>query len=483
MSITKRIIGGTSVITLGGISARLITFITLPILTQLLGPEPYGALALVSTGVSLGAVIAMLGIDMAYARFYLQEASDLREDVELFCWRFSAVGAAIIAVLQATIWYFIGDRWAPNDHKVIALYSFFALSLTVAVAMATTRARLSGKYLKIAISFFVSAAVGASISVLLASIWRQNISVLLIGAMSSLLITLLTIGVPKPKFFIKKSKLNVSKKLEVIKLGLAGSITAPMYWLISSSDKWFIAEYFDRTQVGIYSVAVSVAVVGLMLNSSLTLTWFPEASKLYANRLDAAVPALARLWERLIVLLALVWVFITAVGSEVLTLLTTREFHSGSMIIPWIAGGVFFYGLAGMSNTAFFLKNRMQIVAIVWIFGAVLNLLLNFWLVSSYGFYGAAISQAMSFFAIALWLLGLSNRTMALPINWLKLGSCLFFALCAGIGMKSPWFVNPMISLLAKAPFLAVTYVLVILFIAPDWCRKATNFAIPLFRS
>src|SRR5664280_3078390 len=95
--------------------------------------------------------------------------------------------------------------------------------------------------------------------------------------------------------------------MELLKMGLPGIVTAPMYWLVSSSDRWFLQHYCGTESVGIYSIGYSIAIAGTMVNSAVMSVWLPEASREYEQNQDRAKASLGRLMSRLITLMAVIW--------------------------------------------------------------------------------------------------------------------------------------------------------------------------------
>jgi len=471
MSLAKQVIGGTGAITVAGGAARLLSFLTVPILTPLLGPAPYGAVALVGTVVALASVLALLGIDMAYARFYLQEEESLRPAVERFCWRFAAIGTIIIGLLAAGGWYWLGAR-VLDEHRGIAVYSLLAIGLSAVVCMTTTRVRLAGNYRRIAVAIFVASLASTAISISLAYLWRTDVWVLLFGTIAASVTTLLILGLPPSSVLLQPSHLPTSTKRAVVSLGVAGSVTAPMYWVISSSDRWFLVHYVDAVEVGVYAVAASVAILGLMLNSSLTLIWFPEASRVYGKQGAEALPALGQLWARLVGGMAIVWLAVAAAGGDVLRLLAAPAFHSGAQYIPWLAGGVFFYGLASLANTALFLIARMRFAAYMWAVGAVLSVGLNIVLIPYLGALGAAIVQCTSYGLIALAVFAVSQHLLPLPIPLFRLGIVLVLTVGAGVVMAPAWGAYPVSSLALKFPLGLLVAGIAFRILAPDWYER-----------
>jgi O-antigen/teichoic acid export membrane protein len=471
MTLAKQVVGGTSVIALAGMAARLLSFLTVPILSPILGPDSYGAAALVGTVVSFGSILALLGIDTAYARDYLLQDPARRPDIERFCWRFSAVGALLSAFLAGSGWLLLGDRWLA-EHRLIAVYSCAAIVMSATASMATTRIRLSGNYFRLALALFASAVGSASICLAIALWWRPDAWALLFGTLAGSLTTLVTLGTPRGGALLRPSRLARSDRLAIVSLGLATSVTAPLYWLISSADRWFIAAYSDVGEAGIYSMAASIALLGQMLNSSITLTWFPEASRAYGEQGTTALAAVGSMWARLVVGLAVAWVAVSAAGGDLLRLLAAPAFHRGAQFIPWLAGGVFCYGLAGLANTSLFLAGRMRFAAYAWLSGGLLCLALNYLLVPWLGAYGAAMAQCLSFGSIALAVLVYAQRLLPLTIAWRRLVLALSLALAGGAIMVPAWAAHPLASLLCKLPFGVLLTAALLHVIAPDWLRR-----------
>lgn len=482
MSLAHQVIGGAGSITVAGAAARLVALLAMPILTTLLGPAPYGAAALVGTVISLAAVLGLMGIDMAYARFYLQEREERQAAVERFCWRLAAMGGVAAGLAVAAGWYWLGATWL-DEHREIAWYCAFAIALQVAGTMTTTRARLRGDYGRIAAASLVGALVAVAVAIAVALWWRKDLWALLAGALASSIALLAVLGMPRGGVLLMRSRLSRSTKRSVVALGIAGGVTAPMYWCLSSADRWFLAHSGTTSEVGIYAVAASISTMGLLLNNGLTVTWFPEASRSYGRQGAEALPGLARMWTRLVAALGIMWLAVCAAGGDLVRLFAAAEFHRGASYVPWLAGGVFFYGVASLANTGLLLAGAMRYSAIVWTVGAGVCAALYALLIPSWGPWGAALAQCASFALIGLGTLAVSQRVLRLPIAGLRLGLALVSLLIAGALMAPPWSQVPGWSLLLKLPAGSLAAALVLCIVAPDWRRRAIRRLLQKFRA
>ena len=275
MTFTRRVVSGTTQLTLSNGVVRLLSIVTMPILTSLLSPQAYGVAALAGTVISLVSVFALAGIDISYMRAYHSAQPPSGADVEHYCWRF-AISAALldsrgrcgsVVVLQQ------GFRRAgsPSGDPGGAGYRFFCGPHDGANAGALGRQIPShglGNHRRRNHLYAVKHRHRR--------LWRQDALALLLPMLLGYLIPVLLLGTPSIAGLAKPSGLTRNEGMALIKIGLAAVVTAPMYWLLSSSDRWFLQHYHGAEAVGVYSIGYSVAIVGMMVNTQSCLYGCPR---------------------------------------------------------------------------------------------------------------------------------------------------------------------------------------------------------------
>jgi O-antigen/teichoic acid export membrane protein len=470
-SLAKRVLAGASIVAVSSAGVRLLGMLSAPILTSQLGPEPYGLMALLSTVISLTAMLGMLGIDMAYARFYFAPTNLASHAVERFCWR-SALGWSLVVSGLTGV---AGSIFLAEQMKMDGLV-FWAASVIVFVSavstMAQTRRRLHGAYRRIAVGGFISGAMGVAATVAMAVWWRQDVWVFLIGGLLGPLGGVLMLGIPPPADLKKPSMLGANERRGIIRLGMAGAVTAPMYWVLSSNDRWFLQAHWDEANVGVYAFAYSIAATGLILHNALFLTWCPEAVRTHAEDVDTSPRLLGRMWGRLAVVLMCVWLMTAALGGDLLRLLADQRFHSGAVLVPWIAGGVLFYGIAGLANTGLLISGNMMPCAAWWLAGAGVNVILNCLCVPRWGPLGAAVVQCVSYAIIACGVMTVSQTRFLLDIPWRRLVGGALLTVGLGVVLSSPWDPSPLFSILLKCPVGLIACLCVMTLVMPDWVGR-----------
>ncbi len=474
MSLTRRLVSGTLQLTLSSVMVRLMSVVTMPILTSLLSPEAYGEAALVGTIISLMSVLALAGIDMSYARAYRSTTPPNGLAVELFAWRFALAGGLLAGISGSAGWYFwIADSFALNQW--LAVFLGVGIVLSVASTMAQVRARLSGSYRRLSVAIVMGGALSVLVSIGVAASWRQDAMPLILAALAGYAGPLLALGMPRIDGLVARSGLDGGQIRSLVRIGLAGVITAPMYWILSSSDRWFIGHYQGADAVGIYSIGCNIALIGVMVNSAVLSVWLPEAAREYEQDSERARGDLGRLLSRLVAGLALVWLAVTAAGGDVIRWLADERFHAAADYVPWIAAGVFFYGVAHLANVGLLLAKRLKWSAVWWLVGGVLCMASNAILVPRLGGSGAALTQALSFGFIAAGILGVSQRIYSMVIEWRRLVVVAGLVAVMGVAMAPPWHAIPVLSLLVKVPVGILAVLIVARVSAADWLSRGVD--------
>jgi O-antigen/teichoic acid export membrane protein len=267
----------------------------------------------------------------------------------------------------------------------------------------------------------------------------------------------------------KPSGLTAREKWSIVRLGLPGLVTGTMYWILSSSDRWFIKHFWDEQVVGIYSFAYNVAIIGIIVNTAIVLTWFPESIRTYEKDSQGASRLLGEVWGGLALLLCLVWLIVASIGGDTIRLLADSRFHRGAAYVPWIAGGIYFYGMAQLANTGLLISKNMKPAASLWFLGGVFNIISNYFVIQIWGAYGASVMNCLSFAFIFFGVMWRSTRYFKLNLAREKLLFAAVVVLICGVLMSRPWHNYPVLSICFKLPIYVIICLFLVGLILPRW--------------
>lgn len=480
MPLTRHILTSSAQLTLANALARALGIVSLPLLTLWLSPSAYGQAALASTLISLVSVIGLMGMDMSYSRGFLSRDPPNGEAVETLLWRLALVAALVVGTVAAAIWLIHVGRNAQVMASVAVLV-FLGAAGSLLLAMAQTRSRLHHQHGRLALAVAVGGVAATLITVALARWIVADERALVAGYVTAYVLPILIMGVPGWRQLRAPSGLEPGMRSAVFLVGLPGVVTAPMYWILSSADRWFLNASTDSSVVGVYAVACTFGQLGMMVNSALLAIWLPEATRLHestdrreADRLLGALVA------RLMGVMMVVWLGVGVLGGDLLRWITDARFHVGTAVVPWLASAVFFYGCYHLANTGLFLGRRLKWSALTWATLGLLSIAANLVLVPRFGMLGAAYTQCITFAVLAVAVLILSQKIHPLPLPIIR----ILLALAVSVGTLCLGVQLPLIvgwgTAAIKVVFLIVVWAILLGILVPEvftrgWCWLGRN--------
>lgn len=241
----------------------------------------------------------------------------------------------------------------------------------------------------------------------------------------------------------------------LLKYGVPLIITSIGYWIIQSSDRYLIKYFMDISQVGLYSVGYSCAFVLFLIWTDLIGVLLPDQSALFdEGRKQELEIRFSRVLKYGVALSFPAVVGASILAKPIIITFSSPEFLAAANILMIVSAGVFFYGLFVCFNTLLSVLKKVKILTLIWIGMALLNIILNLWLIPRFGIEGAAVSTSLSFLLGAViivlysrnyfeiifkkeWLVKIisASALMGFLVGLMNVGSdaYLFLAVFAGI--------------------------------------------------
>ncbi|MGH7288006.1 MAG: lipopolysaccharide biosynthesis protein, partial [Myxococcota bacterium] len=364
-------------------------------------------------------------------------------------WRFTAATTCALAA-SALIFWLLGAAGRLGVEPEVPLMVAIGLLITNTNLLVSIRCTLRGTYRLLAVAGAANAVAAAATSIGIALGIRADAWALFLGTSFGTLVGVAVArGVPR-QVLMRRSGLSRAEKQRILAFGAPTALTSLMYWVLGASDRWFIALLSNQHELGVYSFAYNVGNLATLLNTAVSQAWLPEVFRSFDRDPNAARDAMADAWSRTFLVLAVAWLGVSASGGDVIRLLAAPAFHPGAEYVPWIAGGIFFYGLYLPASSGLMLRNGLRAAAGWWLAGAGLTLALNYLLIRSMGAYGAAVSATLGFALISGGVLWSSQRRLHMPLPWAKMLAVGSILLIAGLLTGRPWHPSPLVSLAWK---------------------------------
>jgi O-antigen/teichoic acid export membrane protein len=199
-----------------------------------------------------------------------------------------------------------------------------------------------------------------------------------------------------------------------------GAPLVPMslaYWIFLTSDRIVLAQLSTLDQVGLYSVAVTLVAVPSVAIAAVGQAWSPHAIAAYEANEDEARWLVSRMGTYLLAGFGLLAVAITTFAAEILAILTTAPFADAAAAVPPLALAMVAQATTNVTALGISLKKRtVYLAALAWL-AAGINLGLNVLLDGPFGMLGAAWATAVSYVALSVGYLFVSQRLWPVPFD------------------------------------------------------------------
>lgn len=221
-------------------------------------------------------------------------------------------------------------------------------------------------------------------------------SELIIGIVSFVLIIRVIKINPRRWRLLKKAFLY---SYPYVLLGVSG-------WLLAQIDRIFLAKYTIIDNVGIYSFAFTIANLYLLLWKPVKLALLPEFSKrmdnpkLFGENNDKNMVYI--FWLYFIIGIS-ICLSIAMFSREIVMIFAGEKFYSSYIYVPMILIMLWLGDLTSFYDTKIQLKNRSFFLFISTGSAALLNMILNFYMIPIWQIYGAVYASMLSTAAIFGW--------------------------------------------------------------------------------
>jgi O-antigen/teichoic acid export membrane protein len=415
-----RLAKGSLIYGIGSMLQRFIGLLLLPFFTQVLTPQDYGVVALVSLiGVAMGGLFN-LGTGNSMGVMYFREMEIAKRPTIIW-------SNVLLLTVNAVFWYSIVFVSAPMLSALMFQSDRYAdlIRLALLGSVFSTIADPWLAYLRMeekARRYVVITLISSLLSIGL-SIWFvlvQGIGVegvVLAGTLAQgimLGVNWLMIGRNLPYH------IDSGLFLPLVRIGFPGIFGLFAFLLIDYADRQMIERMVSLDALGIYSVGYSFGMVMSIAMGAFATAW-PPFFMSYLNKPDEARIVFSRvLTYYLIGFGALVVLFFFA-AKPITLLMTAPAFHEAHLVVGLVAAGFMLKGcyliiLPGI----YFAEKLHKQSAVEWI-AAIVNIGLNLWLIPHFSIVGAAMATFISYLTLPIFAWLVAHHYLTVDYEWQRL--------------------------------------------------------------
>jgi len=210
-----------------------------------------------------------------------------------------------------------------------------------------------------------------------------------------------------------------SKHQELLAFSVPLVITAVMTHVFSDLDTLMLGYFKDPAAVGIYQVVYPLGELLVISLTAFRFIFVPILSELHAEQNYSDMQRLYKIITKWVTMGTLPLFLVLALFPRLVINLTFgAAYNAGSLALSVLAVAFFVHAVAGLNSGALTSIGGTRIIMYDNVLVAAVNIVLNVLLIPPYGFLGAAVATAVSYFLLnGLYSVQLYRRTGAQPFS------------------------------------------------------------------
>lgn len=362
-------------------------------LARYLGPENFGILSYSQSFVFLFTAFAALGLDQIVVKYLVKE-NDKRDEILGTTFILRIIGFIIMFLFLIFVLHLTNNREITNSIILIIGTSILFQSLNGIDFY--FQSKVLSKYV-VYTNIVVIITIGL-IKITLIMIKSNLINFAIVYLIETFLTAIgLLLCYKYNKLSIRKWKYNNIIAKELLRKSwplIIGSLAAALYMKI---DQIMIKEILNEKAVGLYSVSVKLSSIWLFVTVAITQTVFPSLVETRKKSHKLFLQRLQLLYNLLMKIAIIVSILTTFYADFIVLTLFGEEYAESSKILVFYIWSIVFVFLSNGSWSYYLNENLEKFSSVRLIIGAIINIILNIYLIEIYGLLGAAYATLISY--------------------------------------------------------------------------------------
>ncbi|RKS99399.1 lipopolysaccharide biosynthesis protein [Flavobacterium sp. 123] len=460
MGLYKNLFKQTAIYGLATVLPRMLSFLLVRLYTGILPTAEYGEVSIVLSWMVFFNVILSYGMETAFFRFYNSETD-----------KKNVIATTTISIFWSSIFFLFGAlifrstlaAMANVDVQYIT-YSIWILVLDALVIVPFSKLRANQRpmmYAAIKIGnvavnlilnlFFLLALpkiADSSPNSFIGNLYVENFEIGYIF-ISNLLASLLTFVVLSPNYLFLKRNFDRVLWKKMMKYSLPILVAGIAFAVNEHFDKillgYLLPENIAKSEVGAYSACYKLGLFMVLFATAFRLGiepfFFSHSNKENAPQTYAVITKYFVILGSLILLGVIVFADVLK-----LLLLDNKSYWEAMKVVPLIILANFFLGIYNNLSVWYKLTDKTIIGAYISIVGAIVTLVLNYFLIPKYSYYGSAIATISAYGSMMFISYVLGNKHYPIPYDMEKIGAYLGisigFSVISFYGFRENYFVG-----------------------------------------
>ncbi|MBT8097148.1 MAG: oligosaccharide flippase family protein [Woeseia sp.] len=381
----------TAIYGAGTILSAASGILLVPLFTKSLGTDIYGLMEILNQIAEIAILFIFLGTNDGFVRFFF-DGTDARwqKNVTSTTLTFIMISSLSFVLLGLGVFFLFPDfgqkfgipitlaviyaMWLPFDTLFRLCNQFLVASQLPVLFVATN----TGRFL-----FFVG------LNILFLYVFEMGLT----GVFLAALVASAVVGTGFLVYLWRWCGFHIDVRLlkDMLSFGLPYLPTAGFAYIFLNADRFALGTFDSLDSVGLYSLGAKIGTIGMvLLMKPITSVWGPFIYSAF-SRPDGG----KRIGDALTIYSAILVYFALGIalsGSFIIEFLADPDFFGAVEIVPLVALGGVFYGMACLSDVGVKVAKKTKYKPVIFGLTALASVALHLTITREFGLMGAAVS-------------------------------------------------------------------------------------------
>lgn len=392
---TKYLFKNTAIFTIGNFATKVISFFLIPLYTNVLTTSEYGTVDLVVTISTITVPIITLNIMEAVMRFNLDRGTDKN--------KITKIGIVILffGMLLGLGLIPLCRLWKQISSFSILVYFYVVCSASSQIFLCDLR----GKELLVQYSIgnILNTLLIAGFNILFLLGFKLGISgYLLAYTIANAIVAVYALIIGKGYRAISAS-LDKRKMKEMLKYSVVLIPNSFMWWIMNSSDHVMVTSMIGAAANGVYAISYKLPTLISTFTGIFNQAW--SYSAIREEDAEDVETYTNNVFKSMISVIMLIGLCMMAVIKPFLKVYVSPNYYEAWKYTPFLIIGCVYLTLGTFMSTSYTVHKDSKGFLFSATFGAVLNIILNWFLIPSLDVYGAALATCISYISVFIFRL------------------------------------------------------------------------------
>lgn len=400
----------------GTLFAMIISFITTPIITRIVGTSTYGKFSIFTMYISIGVMVLCMGLDQGIIRFYYKENDEkYRRILIRACCIIPIILTILITIIITLLSYYNIIILEFNTNFVFLLGICILFQIISRLNM--IQLRVSYKTKEYATLNILQKLLYVIFVLLLIKIINyEELSSMTIATLISYFVVVI-IGIYFQRREWKFWNINYDNKFdykELYSYSFPFIISMGITTLFQAIDKIGLNIYCNYSEIGIYTSALNIVHIFSIIQTTFNSLWGPMANEHYISKPEDK--GFYKKANQIITVIMFILGITIILFKDIIILLLGNDYRNAAKIIPFLIFNPIMYTISETTVNGIGFKKKSKVHILIAILVCITNIIGNIILIPKIGSKGAAISTGISY--ILFWALRTIISNKYYKIDW-----------------------------------------------------------------